>query len=161
MGWASSGCSAMWMRALGRSFSHAWCGIVRTVREERNFRIHLTALCYVVAAGLLAGLDGARWAAVLLCCGGILVAELFNTALEHLCDGVCSAHHPAIGAAKDAAAGAVLVLAIISLWVAVVIFAPWVLRGELIVAIGTHVWVVPVFLLSLPCAILWIRGSKK
>ena len=50
------------------------------------------------------------------------MAELFNTALEILCDRVTSAHDEQIRRVKDAAAGAVLVAAIMSVIVAVIVF---------------------------------------
>ena len=40
----------------------------------------------------------------------VLAAELFNTALERLADHLHPEHHPAIGTAKDCAAGAVLLV---------------------------------------------------
>ena len=52
------------------------------------------------------------WALLLLNCGTVLAAELFNTALEHLIDHVHPSLHPSIKIAKDCAAGAVLVLSL-------------------------------------------------
>ncbi len=47
------------------------------------------------------------------------MAELFNAALETLADHLHPEEHPEIGAAKDIAAGSVLVAALIALLVAV------------------------------------------
>lgn len=115
-----------------RSFQNALRGIGRTVRCERNMRIHLAAATYVVFFGFLAELDTSRWGAVLLCCGVVMAAELINTALENLCDAVHPEQNPKIGAAKDAAAGAVLALAAASVAVAVAVFGPWLLAGGLL-----------------------------
>lgn len=150
-----------WMRKLGRSFRFAWAGIVGSVKGERNLRIHLAVTCYVTWAGILAGLDGPRWAAVLLCCGTVIAAELWNTALEHLCDALSPEKNPHIAAAKDGAAGGVLVLAMTSVAVAAAVFGPWIRSGGLLRAQTEYQWLLPAALVSIPPAILWIRGSKK
>lgn len=146
----------MWLRDLLRSFRCAYRGISRTARTERNLRIHLTAVVYVAALGFLAELDGPSWTAVLLCFGLVIAAELVNTALENLCDAVSPGRNAQIGAAKDAAAGAVLALAIASVCVAAVVFGPWLLSGGLL----DHPWAILAVVASLPLAILWIRGKK-
>lgn len=147
----------MWLRDLLRSFRYAFQGIFRVVRTERNMRIHLTAVVYVTVLGLLAKLDAPRWTAVLLCFGAVIAAELINTALENVSDVVSPERNPKIGAAKDAAAGAVLTLAIASVCVAAVIFGPWLLSGELL----HYPWMIAAVVVSLPLAILWIRGNKS
>lgn len=143
------------------AFRWAWAGIVRTVKCERNMRIHLAAVVYVTALGFLAKLDGPRWAAILLCFGAVLAAELFNTALENLCDAVHPEQHPKIGFAKDAAAGAVLVMSLAAVGVAVAVFGPWIWSGRFLSALKGNEVLLPGFLLSVIPAILWIRGSKK
>lgn len=139
------------------SFRYAFRGIAQTIKAERNMRIHLTAVAYVTALGVLAGLDAPRWAAVLLCFGAVIGAELFNTALENLCDAVHPETHPKIGAAKDAAAGAVLVLTICSVGVAVAVFGPWLLAGVLL----QNLWVVGGLAISVPLAMWFVVWPQK
>lgn len=55
-----------------------------------------------------------EWAVLLLTCGAVLSLEVVNTAVERLCDKVSPEKDPKIGAAKDCAAGAVLISAIIA-----------------------------------------------
>ena len=147
----------MWFSGLVRSFQNALRGVRRGLRAERNLRVHLTAVVYVTWAGLLAKLDGPSWGAVLLCFGGVFSAELFNTALEHLCDAVCPEQHEKIGAAKDAAAGAVLARALVSVGVAAAVFGPWLLAGGPM----ERPWALACVALSIPFAILWIRGREN
>ena len=47
---------------------------------------------------------------MILCSGLVFLAEVMNTALEYLADTVRPEADPGIGRAKDAAAGAVLIL---------------------------------------------------
>lgn len=87
-------------------------GIVCAWRGEASFRQQS-----VVAAGVLLLLLWRRpalvwWALLLMNCGLVLAAELFNTALENALDHLHPEQHDAIRIAKDCAAGAVLVLSL-------------------------------------------------
>ena len=68
-------------------------------------------LAFVVIVLLIVKIEPIWWALVLLTSGGVLAAELFNTALEHLADHLHPETHPRIQIVKDCAAAAVLVTA--------------------------------------------------
>lgn len=76
--------------------------------------------------GLL-GLSTFEWIAVILCIGAVLAAEGVNSAIEALCDKVSPEYDEAIKHTKDLAAGAVLILAVMSVIVGLLIFVPKVL----------------------------------
>jgi diacylglycerol kinase (ATP) len=59
------------------------------------------------------------WALVSVAAAGVLGAELFNTAIEHLADHVHPALHPQIRVVKDCAAAAVLCAALGAIGVAI------------------------------------------
>ncbi len=85
-------------------------GIVFALKSEASFR---TQLIVTVAMGIILGIlrpDPVWWGIIILVTGAVLAAELFNTALEKTLDHLHPAQHPQIKLAKDAAAGAVLVL---------------------------------------------------
>ncbi len=63
-------------------------------------------------------------APVLLCCALVLSLELVNTAAEALTDLISPGPHPLAEAAKDAAAGAVLVASIGSVLVGAAVLLP-------------------------------------
>ena len=65
------------------------------------------------------------WAVLGLAVAAVLMAELFNTALETLIDHVHPEQHPEIGAAKDIAAGAVLIASAAAVVVAVAFVVDW------------------------------------
>jgi diacylglycerol kinase (ATP) len=67
---------------------------------------------------------GTGTAVVLLCCALVIGSELLNTALERLADALHPDPHPLVGAAKDAAAGAVLVCAVTAVLVGLVSMGP-------------------------------------
>ena len=63
------------------------------------------------------------WALVMLASAGVLAAEMFNTAVEHLVDHLHPEIHPRIGVVKDCAAAGVLIasLGAVAVMVALVI----------------------------------------
>ena len=93
------------------SFAVAWNGVVDTALHQRNMRVHLVAglLVCLVASGVPLGVP--EQVALLLCVFLVLSAEVANSALEALVDLVTRERHDLARAAKDAGAGAVLVLA--------------------------------------------------
>jgi undecaprenol kinase len=106
----------------GHSFikraGYALHGLKLTLVREQSFRIHLLA---TVALALVLWWTRAAalwWAVMALTVGLVMVAELFNSALETLADRLHPQRHPEIGAAKDMAAGAVLIASLIALVVA-------------------------------------------
>lgn len=87
-------------------------GIATAWRREMSFRQQCVATLAVVLVLLWYRPAMFWWALLLINCGVVLAAELFNTALEHALDHLHPAQHPAIQIAKDCAAGAVLLLSI-------------------------------------------------
>ena len=98
-------------RALLASFRHAWDGVVETAAHQRNMRIHLAAGMAVSALASAVPLALASDLALLFCIFLVLSAEVANSALEALVDLVTRERHELARRAKDAGAGAVLVLA--------------------------------------------------
>lgn len=105
-----------------KSFVYAWRGLVYTVRTQRNMRIHICFAVYVVLAGFVTRISEEQWLAVLICIAAVFGAECLNTALESLCNTVHPQRAQGIAHAKDAAAGAVLVLAIVAAVVGGIVF---------------------------------------
>ncbi len=115
-----------------RTFSFALEGVLRTFVHERNMKIHLAAayavllFCLVTRPVLgLVALSGTV-------CFLVLAAEVFNTAVEALTDLVTGSQPaPLAKAAKDAAAGSVLLTALASvcvgIWVVLSSY-PWKFR---------------------------------
>lgn len=107
------------------SFRHAYDGLTSAVRLERNMKVHLVMTILVVVCAVIFELTVTEKAIVFICCGLVLVAELFNTAIEAVVD-ICSPRYSE-GAkkAKDTSAAAVLVISIISAAVGIIIFFPY------------------------------------
>ncbi len=109
------------------SFKYAFHGIRYALKEERNFRIMAACFIAVVIAGILLGLSVPEWAAILLCCAGVLSLEMVNTSLESAVDIATDEYKPLAKKAKDTAAGAVLVFCLFSAAIGLIIFIPHVI----------------------------------
>ena len=107
-----------------RGFVYAWNGIRAAVKEERNFRFHLCAAFYAFVAAYWAGLSAVETALIALCVAAVMALELMNSAVERAVDKPDTTHWWTAGAAKDMAAGAVLVMALATLVIAVFLFVP-------------------------------------
>jgi diacylglycerol kinase len=109
---------------LARSFRCALAGLWHAVRTQRNMRIHLSTTAVVLLAGLYLRLTWVQWALLALAIGFVLVAEMFNTVAEAAMDAVAPRFHPLVKTAKDVAAGAVLLTALVALIVGLLILGP-------------------------------------
>lgn len=99
-------------------------GLLSAVREEHNARIHLVAAIIAIIAGLLLRISRAEWMLIVIVTGMVIIAELVNSAIEAIGDIFGDVRNEKIRKAKDYAAAAVLVSAIISLIVGGLIFMP-------------------------------------
>ncbi|MBN1640188.1 MAG: diacylglycerol kinase family protein [Anaerolineae bacterium] len=109
---------------LRNSFRYAIAGLWYAIRTQRNMRVHLSILVVVLGLGLYLGLPWLHWAVLALTSGFVLVAELFNTVAEAALDAATPYYHPLVKVAKDVAAGAVLLTAIVSLVVGLMVLGP-------------------------------------
>src|ERR1700754_4746616 len=100
------------MRKFIRGFGYAFNGIWHAAATQLNFRVHLVAALVAVWVGYALHISKDEWLWIILCIALVLVAELFNTAIEFLVDLVSPEYNKQAGLVKDMSAGAVLVTAI-------------------------------------------------
>ncbi len=111
---------------LVRSFSHAFNGVKETLLNERNFRIQLACAFMAVSLATFFKISSFNWLILIQTIALVLVAELINTSLERLVDLASgNLYHPLARAAKDTAAGAVLVASAFAVVSGAVIFGPY------------------------------------
>ncbi len=146
-------------KALFRSFGYAFKGLFRTVKDERNFRIHLTAVFFVTWFAFLYEVTVGQAVVLVILYVLVLSLELVNTAVEKTVDLITPDRHPLAEMAKDASAGAVLIAAVAAVVVAVLMFRDpdhWVLVwGKIISPVRLIVFVVSVVL-----SLFFVRGKK-
>lgn len=116
------------LKSVFRSFKYAIQGIIHAVKRERNLQIHFVISIMVISLGIVLNLSNVEWIFIVLAIGGMLSLELLNTAIERVVDLVTAEYHPLAKQAKDAAAGAVFIYAILSVIVGVIIFLPKILN---------------------------------
>ena len=106
------------------SFSHAFSGIAGGMKSERNMMVHFAAMALVTVFGFLCNISESEWLVCIVLFGVVIGAELMNTAVETVVDMVCPHIDPRAKLAKDAAAGAVLCMAVAAALVSGIIFVP-------------------------------------
>jgi len=107
-----------------QSFGYAIKGIRYVFGTEVNMKIHIAISVLVIASGTFFAISLIEWMFCLLCIGLVVGAEMLNTAIENVVDLASPEQHPLAGKAKDIAAGAVLICAIISVIIGLLIFVP-------------------------------------
>ncbi|MDX6376561.1 MAG: diacylglycerol kinase [Gaiellaceae bacterium] len=105
------------------SLNYAFEGVIYALRTQRNMRVHFVASAVALIAGLAVGVSRGELLALLIAASLVIVAELFNTAIEAAIDVATTSFDPRAKVAKDVAAGAVLVCAFVALAVAYTVFA--------------------------------------
>ncbi|HJB87303.1 MAG TPA: diacylglycerol kinase family protein [Candidatus Dorea faecigallinarum] len=113
---------------LRKTFGYAFEGILTGIRKERNMRIHTAAMILVVFFGTVLGLSATEWCICLVLFGLVMALELVNTAVEAVVDLVTEERKPLAKIAKDTAAGAVLIAAIMAAVIGCIIFLPKILE---------------------------------
>jgi diacylglycerol kinase len=78
----------------------------------------------VVAAGALFRVTGVDWSLLVFAIGLVLMAEIFNTAIESLARAPGSRRHARFRDALDMASAAVLLAAITAAVIGVIVFGP-------------------------------------
>ncbi|HEY5916181.1 MAG TPA: diacylglycerol kinase family protein [Chryseolinea sp.] len=110
------------MRAFLRSFIYAIHGLWSGIADQRNLKFQLGVAIVVIGAGFYLTITAIEWCIILLCIAMVIGLELVNTALENLVDLVTLERKPLAGKIKDIAAGAVLIVSILSVIIGVIIF---------------------------------------
>jgi diacylglycerol kinase len=106
------------------SFSHAFSGIWYVLRTQRNARVHVVVALLAIMAGIFLRISAVEFAITFVAISGVFIAEMFNTGLEACVDLASPQPHPLAKIAKDVAAGAVLVNAMLAVVIGFCIFGP-------------------------------------
>ena len=114
-------------RTWSRKFADAFRGLWRALRTQSSFAVHLGMAAAVVAAGAFFGVSAEEWCLLVFVIGLVLMAEIFNTAVESLARGPGSRRHPRLRDALDMASAAVLVAALTAAVIGLIVFGPRIL----------------------------------
>lgn len=104
------------------AWGNAFNGIIYAVTTQSNIKKQLLIAVIVMIISLLFNLSRAEFLCLMFTVILIIVAEMFNTAVETVVDLYTDLYHPKAKIAKDVAAGGVVITAINALIVAYFLF---------------------------------------
>ncbi len=143
-----------------KSLSYAIKGIFIGIKEERNVRIDITAVLYVLWVSSFYNFSRAEWALVMFICFVIPAFEMMNTAVERTVKNPTAERYMIAGEAKDTAAGSVLLAAFGSVCAGLFLFADLDVIKSIIVYFTTDILHAVILILSLLCAYFFITIDK-
>ena len=114
--------------SFARRLGFALAGLAHGLRAERSLRTQFVFLILAIVTLAILRPAPLWWALVILASAGVLAAELFNTAIEHLADHLHPDLHPAIRVVKDCAAAGVLLAVIGAIGVGIALFVEMIRR---------------------------------
>lgn len=106
------------------SFGYAFEGLWYAIRTQRNMRVHIAAACVIVLAGIVLHISAVEFALLFVAITAVFIAEMFNTVFEICVDLASPEYHPLAKIAKDVAAGAVLLNALLSIVIGLFVLGP-------------------------------------
>ncbi|NPA09161.1 MAG: diacylglycerol kinase family protein [Chlorobi bacterium] len=105
-----------------KSLQNAFRGVFLMMKHERNFQFEFAAFLINVFLIFYLKLSSIDTILILMVSSGVLAAEILNTAIEKICDFIHPDFDKRIGFIKDISAGAVLLMAIVSVIVGIFVY---------------------------------------
>lgn len=105
-----------------KSFLNAFRGLFLMIRSERNFQLELLAFAANIFLIIYLQLSKTDAIFILVVSFAVLAAEIFNTAIEKICDFIQPEFDKRIGFIKDISAGAVILTSILSVAVGMIVY---------------------------------------
>ncbi|WP_185204876.1 diacylglycerol kinase family protein [Chryseobacterium sp. C3] len=107
---------------LHKSLRNAFRGVFLMMKHERNFQLEFAAFLVNVFLIFYLNLSSTDTILILMVSFGVLATEILNTAIEKICDFVQPDFDKRIGFIKDISAGAVVLMAILSVIVGIMVY---------------------------------------
>lgn len=107
-----------WLKKFADAFAGVWLG----VRGQSSFAVHAAVAVIVVIAAAVMRVSLFGWCLLVLCIALVMVAELFNSALEVLAKAVDVEENDYLRDALNIGSGAVLLSAIAAAVVGATVF---------------------------------------
>ncbi len=112
------------MKRFFKSFDYAFNGILTSIKNERNIKIHIIIMILVIIFGIILKISKTEWIICIILFGLVISMELMNSAVEKTVDFITKEKSKQAKIIKDTAAGAVLVTAIVAAIIGLIIFIP-------------------------------------
>ncbi len=107
-----------------KSVGYAIKGIIYVLKSEHNMWVHIMLFIASLFLGMVLKIKSSEWVIIIIAYAMLFAAECINTAVEYTLDHLHPDEHINIGKAKDAAAGAVLIIGIGIFILSCIIFLP-------------------------------------
>jgi diacylglycerol kinase len=120
---ASQQVKSEWAKFIA-GFGYAFHGLWYALRTQRNARVHSAIATLVIAVSIFLRISSVEFAMIFVAITGVFIAEMFNTVIEICVDLASPTYHPLAKIAKDVAAGAVLLNAILSVIIGLFVLGP-------------------------------------
>src|SRR5438874_12672076 len=91
------------------SFRYALDGILHGLRSQRHMRFHFCIAAPALLAGVVYGLNATELLVLTFAVSLVIIAEVFNPAIQSVVGLVSTSYHPLAKYAKDVSAGEVLI----------------------------------------------------
>jgi len=105
-------------------FGYAFNGLWYAIRTQRNVRVHVLIALLAIVLGIVLRISAVEFALIFVAITAVFIAEMFNTVFELCVDLASPEYHPLAKIAKDVAAGAVLLNAMLSVVIGLFVFGP-------------------------------------
>src|SRR5438270_10994634 len=105
-------------------FGYAFSGLWYALRTQRNVRVHVLMALLAIALGIVLHISAVEFALIFVAITAVFIAEMFNTVFELCVDLASPEYHPLAKIAKDVAAGAVLLNAMLAVVIGLFVFGP-------------------------------------
>jgi diacylglycerol kinase len=106
------------------SFGYAFSGLGYALRTQRNMRVHVVIGILAIIMGIVLHISTVEFAMIFVAITGVFIAEMFNTVMELCINLSTPEYNPLAKIAKDIAAGAVLLNAILAIIIGLFVFGP-------------------------------------
>lgn len=107
-----------------RKFGYAIRGLYIAFTSDNSFKVHFTAAIPIIVSGFLLDFNRFEWIVISFAIGQVLIAELFNTAIEYVVKMFTDEYHALAEKLLDISAGAVLMSVILSIVLGCFIYIP-------------------------------------
>lgn len=116
------------LKRLVKSFTYAFRGLFKIVREEQNLRVHFVVAWLVVLLGFFLKIKPVEWTIIILAISLVILMEVINSAVERVSDVLKPRIHDYVKEIKDIMAAAVMVSSLVAVIIGFIIFSPYLLK---------------------------------
>ena len=113
------------IKRLYKSFTYAFRGLGKTLKEEQNLQIQSIVGLVVIILGWYFRIEVEKWLILILVIGLVILMELINSAVERITDVLKPRLDSYVKEIKDIMAAAVMLASVIAIIVGLIIFLPY------------------------------------